>query len=124
MVTHAPPAVADPGPRSRKAISESYTVTPSTVALMFSFRLNAAMFAIKPPRNPHAVVSRIVRVARGRSFEAFVSTAFSPGTAPAGKPFAGAASGASQIRARSIVTRFQPGAARAGSTWNPSPENV
>jgi hypothetical protein len=39
-----------PGPRSRNGISESWTVTRSSTASMYSFMLDAAMLLINPPR--------------------------------------------------------------------------
>ncbi len=46
-------------------MTESYTVTRSTVASMFSFRLNAAALAMNELRKPHAVMSRSTIVDRG-----------------------------------------------------------
>ena len=85
-ITQAP-VVVRPPPRIRNAISESKTVTRSSVTSTCSLRLNAAMFGMRPLRKPHAVVSRTVNVARGSLPLALVSIAFSPGTVPAGNPF-------------------------------------
>ena len=66
--------------------------------------LNAAMLAIKPFSNPHASVSRTTRFARGAVARFLVSSAFSPGTVPAGNPFSAAGRGSSQNWQRSMVS--------------------